>query len=728
MMSPLVQKYGGESRWINWKLVKEITKDGKTRDNKIPYYSKNNKASSTDPKTWATYEEVSQRLDNGSNGFDGIAVVLKDKKLICIDIDKVLTNGVVVHEKAEEILKLLKASDSFTEVSQSKSGLHVFMELGFEFKPIANKKEPFEVYTIGRYICTTGNSYHKEVKDIRLIKTEEELLSILSTIGYPWDKKEVTSTAIISSDTKLTDQEILEKMFKAKNGKLLKKLYEGDTTAYDDDESRADMALLSTLAFYSQRNASQMESIWKSSPLGQRKKTQERKDYRDRSIENAIANCKNVYAPKSKNIETDVSFFTKRIKDMDVIIPCKENVLIALRITNGLNGKLRQNLWTKRTEVFEDEKWRPIEDNDINIIRSFIANSYRNDIALVASSKNDVISAIEQYAFENAVDPAIEFFKSLVWDGVPRLDTWIQKAYNTTGYEESYKAFGRQWLKGLVKRVVEPGCKFDYVLVLEGPQGIRKSMSFSTLTSKDWHNEIVASPSDKDFFMLMQGKMIVEFSEGETHDRASSKMMKSVITRMVDTYRNPYGRFANDNYRRCVFAMSVNDLKYLRDETGNRRYLPVKCGKSINIEWLAENREQLFAEAYHYAITLGENIYEGLNTEEIRNMQEDRRQERYEETRIVYWYEGLSRKEREEGFTLEEVFDMAIAKEGDRFNQLHNNILPPILEHVLKLQRVRKTQLGRRRTVYIPTEETYKKFPVDEEDDLFTLPEVEVNF
>ncbi len=715
MISPLVQKYGNESRWINWKLVKEITKDGKTRDNKIPYYSKNNKASSTDPKTWSTYEETSQRLDNGSNGFDGIAIVLKDKKLICIDIDKVLTNGVVVHEKAEEILRLLKASESFTEVSQSGKGLHVFMELAFEFKPIKNKKEPFEVYTIGRYICTTGNSYHKIPKDIRVIQTEEELVAILSTIGYPWDKKE-TSVSVTTTQSNLTNEDILEIMFKAKNGEALKKLYDGDTTAYDDDESRADMALLATLAFYSQKNATQMEEIWKTSPLGQRKKTQERKDYRDRSITNAINNCKTVYQPRSKNISQEVKFITKRVKDMDVVIPCKENILIALRVTDGLFGKLRYNLWTCRMEVCENDVWRNYEDNDTNIVRSILATSY-DDLAFITAQKEHVLSAVEQYAYENAVDPAIDFLKSLTWDGEQRLDTWIQKAYNTEGYEESYKSFGRQWLKGLVKRVMEAGCKFDYVLVLEGRQGLRKSMSFSTLTSQEWHNEITTSPGDKDFFMLLRGKMIVEFSEGESHDRASSKLMKSIITRTVDTFRDPYGRFANDNYRRCVFAMSVNDLKYFRDETGNRRYLPVKVGKSINIEWLAENRDQLLAEAYHCVINLKENVYDGLNTEEIRDMQDDRRQERYEETRIVYWYEGKTKQEREEGFTIEEIFDMAIAKEGDRFSQLHNTIIPPILTNILKLERKRKMQYGKKRTVYVPTEETYKKYPVVE--DLF---------
>lgn len=717
MISPLVQKYGNESRWVNWKLV--TLENGKLT--KVPYQTKTIKAKSNDSSTWQKYEAVSVALDNGSNDFAGIGIMLHDGKLICIDIDHVVENGKVKHAQSDVILALLKKANTFTEVSQSGTGLHIFLECSTPFVPLVNKKAPFEVYADVRFIATTNNPFMNYGNIPIRVVHENEILQILSTIGYPWGKDKNTSNdnQVVSNEaSNLTNEEILEIMFRAKNGETLKKLYEGDTTDYDDDESRADMALLATLAFYSQRNASQMEMIWRSSPLGQRKKTQERKDYRDRSIANAIANCKTVYKPKEKGITQEVKFLTKSVKHegkyIDIVIPCKENILIALRVTDGLYGKLRQNLWTKRMEVFEDNKWRNFDDNDVNIVRSILANSY-NDLAFIAAQKSDVISAIEQYAFENAVDPAIDFFKSLVWDGVPRIDTWIQKAYNTTGYEESYKAFGRQWLKGLVKRVMEPGCKFDYVLVLEGPQGIRKSMSLSTLTSKDWHNEIIASPSDKDFFMLMQGKMIVEFSEGETHDRASSKMMKSVITRTVDTYRNPYGRFANDNYRRCVFAMSVNDLKYLRDETGNRRYLPVRCGSSINIDWIAGNREQLFAEAYHYAITLGENIYEGLNTEEIRDMQEDRRQQRYEETRIIYWYEGKTREEREEGFTIEEVFDMAIAKDGDRYQQLHNYIIPPILTNILKLKEVRRKKDGKRRTVYIPTEETYKKFPIIEE-------------
>lgn len=719
MNSPLSKRYGDEVRWLNWKLEK--VNDKLT---KIPYYSKIHKASSVDQKTWITYGEACTALDNGSNGFSGVGIVLHDSKLVCIDIDHVVENGKIIHEQADIILKLLKVCDSFTEISQSGTGIHIYLELGFDFTPIVKKKAPFEIYTNGRFICVTENSYDKTPKEVRLIKTEEELLKILNTIGYPWGREiQEYKQSQISSIT-MTDDEVLEKMFNSKKGLEAKELYNGDSKLYENDESREDYALCSMLAFWTGKNAEQVERIWFNSPLGSRKKTQSRKDYRQETVNKAIINCKNVYTPRVVQEE----FLTQFSKQHgEIIIPCKENVLIALRITDGLSGKLRYNEWTGRKEIFDiDGKWRPFEDNDINIIQSVLANNYK-DLALRTASDSFVNKAVLQYAKENSVDPAKEYFQSLVWDGVPRLDTWIKNTYNTVGYEKEYATFGTQWLKGLVKRVVDAGCKFDHVLVIEGEQGLKKSTAFKTL-GKDWYVEVTISPNNKDFFMVMNGKMIVEFSEGEIQDRASHKLLKSVITTQIDTYRNPYEREVQDRPRRCVFAMTVNDSKYLKDDTGNRRWLPVACGSWINVDWLEENRDQLFAEAYHKAVTLNENLYDGLSTQTIKDMQDARREERFEEIKIVDWYQYRSKEEREEGYSLEEIYDSAIGKGEDRINQLAYKVTGSVVKNVLKLKEVRRVKDGKRKTLYIPTEETYKKFPVDKEEDLFTLPKVEVKF
>lgn len=422
-----------------------------------------------------------------------------------------------------------------------------------------------------------------------------------------------------------------------------------------------------------------------------------------------------------------IGFLTtqKEIKDkngykkvIDVVIPCQENVLVALRITNGIKDKFRYNIWLERREtLLESNEWRAVRDNDYNLVKSILATTYQH-MALITAAPTVVASALVQYCEENSVDPAREYFEGLTWDGVPRLHTWIKTVYHTEGNDEEYDIFGTQWLKGLVKRVMIPGCKFDNVLVLEGEQGTKKSTSLAILGG-DWHVELTTSPNDKDFFMLMKGHMIVEFSEGEIQERASMRQLKSVITTQVDTYRSPYGREIEAHPRRCVFAMTTNDSKYLKDETGNRRWLPVACNGDADTEWLEKNRDQLFAEAYHRVINLKESVHEGLSSESIRDLQDSRRIERVEELDIIEWYNDISYTRKMRGVTIKDVFDGAIKRDGVTFNQLHNQIIPPILKNVLKLHYSRKMIDYERKYLFTPTENTWKVVKKGEEDTLF---------
>lgn len=718
MSYPLVTKYGEDSRWINWKLEKVKNNKGELKETKVPYYSKFNRASSTDPSTWATYQEASIRLDNGTNGFSGIGIILNDHKIVCIDVDHVVKEGKIVSDHAEEILKLLKVSDSFTEISQSGTGIHIFLECSTPFKPLANKKAPYEVYADVRFIATTGDSYHKIPKDIRTVN-EDELVAILNTIGYPWGRDEQAQSPqdVTVSIQELTDDEVIVKMFNSKNGADIKKLYDGDTSKYEDDESRADAGLLSTLAFWTGKNSIQMERLWKASPLGQRKKTQTRSDYRMSVIKFAIDNCKNVYSPRTKTVENQ-EFLTVFSKQNGlVVIPCKENVLIAMRITEGVRGKFRYNAWIERREtLLESNDWRPVRDNDYNLVQSILSNTYE-DYALRTASMTFVTSAVMQYCEENTVDPMKDYMSSLVWDGTNRLDSWISTVCHTDGYEKEYATFGTQWMKALVKRIMVPGCKFDNVLVLEGDQGIRKSTAFNILGGEH-HVEVTTNPGDKDFFLLMSGKMIVEFSEGESQERGSMKLLKSIITTQVDVYRAPYAREIESHPRRCVFAMTTNDSRYLKDDTGNRRWLPVKCIGNLDTDWLQENREQLFAEAYHKAITLNENIYDGLNSDTIRDMQNERRVERFEEEDILVWYNGLKLKDKENGVTAKEVFFGCLAKdEFSQMTQLQQIVIPSILRNVLHLKDSRRRDGRISKRVYVPTDKTWAI--VDKEPDDF---------
>lgn len=148
---------------------------------------------------------------------------------------------------------------------------------------------------------------------------------------------------------------------------------------------------------------------------------------------------------------------------------------------------------------------------------------------------------------------------------------------------------------GMVARVFRPGCKNDYMVVLEGPQGAGKSMALSAIGGR-WHTESTESFGSKDFFQGLHGKMTIEIAELDSFSRAEVTKVKQVVTAQYDRFRASYGRTAADYPRQCIFVGTTNEMGYLRDATGARRFWPIKCG-NIKIDKINEDRAQLFAEA-----------------------------------------------------------------------------------------------------------------------------------
>ena len=293
-MNKLIERFGSDVRWVNWRY--EMV-DGK--QTKVPYAISGRKASTTNPETWATYETV-------KNVSDKVGIILKsDQLLLGIDIDHCIKDRLITHEQKETIEHFINQADTYMEVSPSETGLHIFLILTEPFSPIAHKKAPYEVYSSGRYLTFTGIPYMEE-KEIRVV-TSNEAIRLLKIIGYPWAKEILASnlghTAPSSAPMEIGDMAVLEKMFSARNGDKIKSLYNGDISAYGGDDSSADMALCSHLAFWTGKNSTQMERLWVTSPLGLRQKVQERKDYRDRTIKGVIDNCAKVYLPNRNEIE-----------------------------------------------------------------------------------------------------------------------------------------------------------------------------------------------------------------------------------------------------------------------------------------------------------------------------------------------------------------------------------------------------------------------------------------
>jgi predicted P-loop ATPase len=198
-------------------------------------------------------------------------------------------------------------------------------------------------------------------------------------------------------------------------------------------------------------------------------------------------------------------------------------------------------------------------------------------------------------AREIRIHPVRDYLATLRWDGAPRLAEWTV-IYLGAGDTELNRAFGARWMISGVARVMQPGCKVDHMLILEGPQGAKKSSAIKTLAGAEWFTDELAEIGSKDAAQQMRGIWIVEFAELDAISRAEVSRIKAFLTRTTDRYRPPYERYVITTPRQCIFAGSVNPETYLRDETGNRRFWPVRCG-TIDLDALARDRDQLWAEA-----------------------------------------------------------------------------------------------------------------------------------
>ncbi|CAI3304894.1 virulence-associated protein E [Enterococcus cecorum] len=292
------------------------------------------------------------------------------------------------------------------------------------------------------------------------------------------------------------------------------------------------------------------------------------------------------------------------------VLPTAQNLEKIMRYDRYLKGRLRFNQFASRIEIHDNLPWRKVKevdfwrDSDDAGLRVYIEKVH----GIVAKGKIEDAFAME--VERNAYDPLMDYVNDLSWDGVERAEKLLI-TYLGAQDTEYNRLVTRKWLTGMIARALRPGVKFDNMLVTTGPQGIGKSTLGAKLAGK-WYSDSLDDLNSKDAYESLQGTWLVEMGEMAATKKSDIERVKGFISKKEDVYRAAYGRRKQYYPRRCVFYGTSNEVEFLHDKTGNRRFWPVDVGVieiAVPVWDLdTETRDQILAEAKHW-YDAGEKIY-----------------------------------------------------------------------------------------------------------------------
>ena len=290
-----------------------------------------------------------------------------------------------------------------------------------------------------------------------------------------------------------------------------------------------------------------------------------------------------------------------RFTEKGGIASCIENVVVILNGDPALVGCVGYNEMSHNIVALRSLPWRSVSgesqwsDSDDAGLRYYLERVYG------LSGKEKIFDGLNVVAMANKFQPVRDYLDSCAWDEVPRVETLL---VDYLGAEDTpyTRAVTRKSLVAAVARIYRPGCKFDYMLTLRGRQGLGKSALIAKLGG-EWFSDSFTTMQGKDAYEQVQGVWLMEVGELAGMRKAEAETIKLYISKQVDRFRPAYGRRLQEFPRQCIFIGTTNEMQFLRDTTGNRRFWVVDTPNtprlSIWDDLTPEVVRLIWAEAVH---------------------------------------------------------------------------------------------------------------------------------
>lgn len=618
-------------RWVAWQ-VEDAKPDarGKVRATKLPYAPGGHKAHADKPRTWGTRAACERRaaLLPQPYGIGGVGIELGDmgdgRTLGGIDLDTCRDAAGTLQPWAAAVIDRL---GSYAEVSPSGTGIKVIFlaaaadvaELAPRLSPLLARQfkrkgddhpEAIEFYLSNRFFAVTGDHLAGTPAEMRPVSLDA-LRWVLDVAGPalkgnapkapPGQRKANGAAASPVALPRIqeapgTPPGLLDRIeAKAATNRTLGKRWGGTWTGLRDESgSGRAFALAAALRKAGFDKADTLAGLRLHPDTREWVATKgDAADGRElaRVWDHLEAN----------HLPPPATWIDKcQTNDQGEPIANVASALIGLRTDPVLRDAFAYDQMERAAYVVArlpgdepgpDHTLRPVGDVDVTMTQEYLQLA-----GLPRLGKDTTHQAVDARAAQCSFHPVKDYLTGLRWDGKRRVDTWLSY-YLGAAHNDYTAGIGKMFLVAMVARVLRPGCKADYMLVLEGDQGIYKSTACAILAGPWFSDGLPDLRGDAvRVSQHIRGKWLIEIAEMSAMGKVETADLKAFITRKEERFTPKYGRKEVIEARQCVFIGTTNKRVYLRDETGGRRFWPVWCAK-VDTAALTHDRDQLFAEA-----------------------------------------------------------------------------------------------------------------------------------